>query len=704
MATSLLLLLLSFSLLVGVEHTEGAHLTLCPTPAQRRALDAHHHNHRGLLLLPPLSHANALARFGPSPHTRSLARAFLDSHPDVTSVDDHGHYRFKVALRNDTREGVEALVREAPRGMFCPRIEPGTVHPTPRHNGVRRGADGLQPTGQNGPGNSPTYAVPSNLGYSSIYNTPNPETYVRLNFERNLNLVVLELDAPYLDSDLISFAELTGTLEGYGATTIVNLSQTGSTSGEGFDEASLDMQVAVSIAPSGVTNVIYFGCNNEGGYWEMECFLDVLDAWMPDAPFDIISFSWGEYELLDYEPQIFGYYYAGMLAALGVTMFFSSGDNGAPGDRNPNCGLDHDPPFSVQFPSSSPYATAVGATAFVSPVESDVQYYQSSSPLCNQGANIGSLGTSYGFTRGGYSSSAFFACVSSVSSETAVAAAQEGFSTGGGFSTWWLTPSWQQSAVDAYADLQSSLPFPNPSFYNTSMRGVPDISVFGCGTPVILDGTLYSLGGTSQSAPTAAALWVYIADFMLHQFNLTVGNINPLLYFMATHPMANMFNDVVTGNNNGTETTPSCSLGGFPAATGWDAASGLGSFNVGRMKVWMTLNPDLVLETLGLSTGADGGGFSAPSTGGSSGLGEGLSDASSSSSSVLDTLFTTPNLYYSVIAIVLVALGLISGVASLCLQPRQQQVQKKMATTTKGFQRLPLSPRRRHRSRGRASA
>lgn len=687
-----LLFLLLLLLLPPHHQARAARLTLCPTPSQQRALDAHHHQ-KGLFD-DALSHADALARFGPTPLARSKARAFLDTHPSVRSVEEHGDFRFEVGLAAGV--DVEEFVRKAPPGMFCPRIKPRAPRPTPRYNGVRRGAEGLQPTGQNGPGASPTYAVPSNLGYSAIYNTPNPEAYVRLNYVRSINLVVLELDAPYLASDLLAFSELTGTLEGYGSTRVVNLSASGALSGSAFDEASLDMQTAVSLAPVGATNIIYFGCNNMGGYWEMECFLALLDAWAADGPFDIVSFSWGEYELLDYEPQIFGYYYAQLLAAMGATLFFSSGDNGAPGDRNLDCNLGTAPLLSVQFPSSSPYVTAVGATAFVSPVESDLQYYQSSSPLCNQGANIGAMGTSYGFAHGAYSSNAFFACVSSVSGESAVAAAQQGFSTGGGFSSWFTGPSWQTSAVGAYAALQDSLAFPNASLFDTGMRGVPDISVFGCGTPVVVDGVLYSLGGTSQSAPTAAALWVYVADFMLHQFNVSVGNINPLLYTMWAHPLGNTFSDVVVGNNNGTETVPDCVLGGFPAAAGWDAASGLGSFNVGHMKSWMVNNAALTLAAIGASTGRLGQQPPPPPpTGNTDGSASGGSD-----SSTLDTLFTAPYLYYSIAVIVVVGAVLLIGLTLFCLRGEQQQ-QKEVQTQAqaRGVRKLPSRRHYRPRSR-----
>ena len=53
------------------------------------------------------------------------------------------------------------------------------------------------------------------------------------------------------------------------------------------------------------------------------------------------------------------------LAALGVTILVASGGNGAPGDyAQPGlCG------YYADYPASSPYVTAVGATIFINSVE-----------------------------------------------------------------------------------------------------------------------------------------------------------------------------------------------------------------------------------------------------------------------------------------------------------------------------------------------
>jgi kumamolisin len=65
------------------------------------------------------------------------------------------------------------------------------------------------------------------------------------------------------------------------------------------------------------------------------------------------------------------------------------------------------------------------------------------------------------------------------------------------------------------------------------------------------------VGGTSAVAP----LWAALVARLNAASGRTLGWINPVLY---AHPT--MFRDIVQGNN-----------GGYAAATGWDACTGLGS-------------------------------------------------------------------------------------------------------------------------------
>jgi hypothetical protein len=91
----------------------------------------------------------------------------------------------------------------------------------------------------------------------------------------------------------------------------------------------------------------------------------------------------------------------------------------------------------------------------------------------------------------------------------------------------------------------------------------------------------YDVGGTSASAPQWAGL-IAIAD----QLNGgALGLINPALYKIGSDAAkyANDFYDITVGNNQVDPTIP-----GFPAHTGWDPTTGLGTPNAAN------LVPDLV--------------------------------------------------------------------------------------------------------------
>ena len=83
------------------------------------------------------------------------------------------------------------------------------------------------------------------------------------------------------------------------------------------------------------------------------------------------------------------------------------------------------------------------------------------------------------------------------------------------------------------------------------------------------------VGGTSASCPQWAAL-VAIADQIAGH---SLGLINPKLYALASGPRySSDFFDVTTGNN---QTNPS--VPGYPATTGWDPVTGLGTPNAANL-------------------------------------------------------------------------------------------------------------------------
>jgi kumamolisin len=122
---------------------------------------------------------------------------------------------------------------------------------------------------------------------------------------------------------------------------------------------------------------------------------------------------------------------------------------------------------------------------------------------------------------------------------------------GGGISADFPRPAWQ-AGLSAVTMTGHAKPL--------TRRGVPDVSGDAdpeTGYQVRVDGADTVFGGTSAVAP----LWAGLIALINAQRGSPVGYLNPLLY---AHPQA--LNDITQGNN-----------GGFDAAKGWDACTGLGS-------------------------------------------------------------------------------------------------------------------------------
>ena len=122
--------------------------------------------------------------------------------------------------------------------------------------------------------------------------------------------------------------------------------------------------------------------------------------------------------------------------------------------------------------------------------------------------------------------------------------------TGGGVSEVFAIPTYQQSA---------NVPKAANGFAG---RGVPDVAGDAdpaTGYNVIVDGEQTVIGGTSAVAP----LWAGLLAVINQSLAANVGYVNPLLY--ATNAEAT-FHDITSGSN-----------GGYSAAPGWDACTGLGT-------------------------------------------------------------------------------------------------------------------------------
>jgi kumamolisin len=130
-------------------------------------------------------------------------------------------------------------------------------------------------------------------------------------------------------------------------------------------------------------------------------------------------------------------------------------------------------------------------------------------------------------------------------------AANEG-ATGGGVSNVFPLPTWQANAKVPKATVAAG------------GRGVPDVSGNAdpaTGYTVRVDGANYVYGGTSAVAP----LWAGLIALANAANKVSAGFINPTIYAASAKTA---FRDITSGNN-----------GGFSAAVGWDACTGMGSPN-----------------------------------------------------------------------------------------------------------------------------
>jgi len=197
------------------------------------------------------------------------------------------------------------------------------------------------------------------------------------------------------------------------------------------------------------------------------------------------------------------------LGVQGFTILVASGDSGTGHD-----GLFRCKRFMPNFPATSPYVTAVGATYFTGADESAVDF------------------------------------------------------SGGGFSTAFPMPSYQSQAVSDYLKGGKSLPASN--MFNASNRAIPDIAAVGTNFNVLIQGYWSgpTICGTSASAPVWAAIIGLLNDARAGKFKKPLGFLNPALYSMPS-----VGKDITEGSPN----KDSPCKEGFAPSEGWDPATGLGS-------------------------------------------------------------------------------------------------------------------------------
>ncbi|KAJ7684326.1 subtilisin-like protein [Mycena polygramma] len=140
----------------------------------------------------------------------------------------------------------------------------------------------------------------------------------------------------------------------------------------------------------------------------------------------------------------------------------------------------------------------------------------------------------------------------------------------GGFSNYFSQPSYQTAAVEAYL---TKLGTEFKGLFNVSGRAYPDVAAMGQRVEIVQRARTGLVAGTSCSSPIFASVIGLLNDQLISAGKPVLGFLNPWIY---ANPGA--FNDIATGNN------PGCGTTGFPAMTGWDPVTGMGSPNFLSMK------------------------------------------------------------------------------------------------------------------------
>jgi subtilase family serine protease len=248
-----------------------------------------------------------------------------------------------------------------------------------------------------------------------------------------------------------------------------------------------------------------------------------------------------------------------------ITVLASSGDNGsADVKKTPvSKGGSVIPRPTVGWPASDPLVTGIGGTYLCTdPNNTTARVVDSTDPPAKCQAFPGEAEVGWTFS-------------------------------GGGFSEVFAKPAYQDALPAGSTPIGAQRGVPDVALQASSTTGAlvyltlpPDgLSGLLCGNSPCSTGW-YDIGGTSLSCPQWAGL-VALAD----QVNGGgLGLINPALYAIGADSTryANDFFDVTTGNN-----TSDPSVVGYPAKTGWDPVTGLGTPNAAN------LVPDLVAAAHG---------------------------------------------------------------------------------------------------------
>lgn len=343
-------------------------------------------------------------------------------------------------------------------------------------------------------------------------------------------------------------------------------------------ESDLDLEYSSTIAKGAQVYFVYTGDNKNYGVFDSIVY--AVDERI--AP--IISSSYGSCEP-DLGQSGYNQYNSTFqqAAAQGQTVLSAAGDDGSTDCyANTSDAQTVREQLAVDYPASSQYVTAVGGTEFSAAdvATSSTTYFDAQSS-----SDIVSSAKSY---------------IPEVvwNNDSSAYPSSPLSSGGGGVSIFSPQPTWQTGTIAGVAIPNSgnrmlpdialtaspvNAPFAfctsDPTFWASSQKSSCTSGLRDSSTQDLTVG-----GGTSFEAPTVAGL---VAIINQAKNSTGQGVINPTLYSLAaTSVYATAFHDITTGGNNCTAGASVCvapATTDYPATTGYDEASGLGSIDFNNL-------------------------------------------------------------------------------------------------------------------------
>ena len=349
-------------------------------------------------------------------------------------------------------------------------------------------------------------------------------------------------------------------------------------------ESDLDLEYSSTIARGAQVYFVYTGnSNNFGAFNSIEYAVDEKIA-------PIISSSYG-----DCEPNLGQSSYTELntfleqAASQGQTVVSAAGDSGSTDCYGEYKTVAQNEQLAVDFPASSQYVTGVGGTEFPS---ADIGSGNNTYFDAQSSTDIVSSAKSYLPEMVWNDDVA--ATADSCNAKVPVADCDPVASGGGGVSIFTAQPSWQTGTIAGVAvpnngkrmvpDIaMTASPFNAPLAFCTSDSTFWESGQKASCTNGLRDsssGDLTVGGGTSFEAPTFSAL---VAIINQARNSTGQGVVNSTLYSLAaTSAYATAFHDITSGGNQCLSGTSYCASPGttdYPATTGYDEASGLGSID-----------------------------------------------------------------------------------------------------------------------------